>query len=229
VSNWVERLLQFRPYFEILHAISSVLSILTWVVAVPFLIITWRRAKAVKFRIFGIEATFQQGMETAAAIGAAAGKYSTLAGEQQTQLRPSALARTVESAIAAPEGRRIAGRSILWVDDNPPNNEYERRALTALGITVTNALDTEPALKQLGAAKYDLIISDMGRPSGKRAGYALLQALREREDKTPFLIYSSSNAPEHKQEAAQRGAQGATNDPLELLELVVELLTGGRE
>src|SRR5262249_33022472 len=177
--------------------------------------------------IFGIEATFQQGIETAAAIGAAAGKYSTLAGEQQTPLRPSALARTVESAIAAPSGQRITGRSILWVDDKPANNDYERRALSPLGIDVTNALHTEPALAQLGAARYDPIVSDMARPSGRRAGYGLLEALRKRGDKTPVLIYTSSNAPEHKREAADRGAQGATNDPLELLELVVGLLTGG--
>ena len=114
------------------------------------------------------------------------------------------------------------------MDDQPRNIEYERQALTALGFDVTIALDTEPALQKMSSNTYDLVISDMGRPSGARAGYTLLQALRQRGIETPFLICSSSDAPEHKQEALRRGAQGATNDPQELLELVVQILGGAQ-
>jgi CheY-like chemotaxis protein len=220
--TWLLQLIhEFRPYIELLNATSAALSIITWLVAIPLLIVAGRKSKLVRVRAFGIEATFRQGVEAAAAIAVAAERRSMA-------FRPSELARTVEAAIAPARNQRLVGKSVLWVDDNPAWHEYESRALAALEIRVTNAFDTEPALQQVSREKYDLIISDMARPSGKYAGYALLQALREGGNAIPFIVYSGSNAPEHKQEALRRGAQGATNDPQELLELVDKILVDAR-
>jgi CheY-like chemotaxis protein len=114
-------------------------------------------------------------------------------------------------------------KHILWVDDRPENNSYERGAFESIGFKFTLALSTNQALQILSRQRFAAIISDMGRKEGPREGYALLDALRSRGDQTPFFIYAGSNAPEHKREAAARGAQGSTNNPQELFESVAQL------
>ncbi len=112
-------------------------------------------------------------------------------------------------------------KQILWVDDRPDNNIYERDAFEAMGVQFTLALSTNEALGILEKEQFAAIISDMGRQEGPREGYVLLDNLRRNGDETPFFIYASSNAPKHKHEAAQHGAQGSTNHPQELFELVM--------
>ena len=67
----------------------------------------------------------------------------------------------------------------------------------------------------------DVIISDMARPPDQHAGYTLLDQLRASGNLTPFVIYSGSNAPEHRAEARRRGALGATNRASELFSYVL--------
>jgi CheY-like chemotaxis protein len=116
-------------------------------------------------------------------------------------------------------------RRILWVDDRPDNNIYERQVFESLGLTFELALSTDEALERLGHSRYGAIISDMGRPEGPQEGYRLLQAVRASDRVTPFFIYASSNDPRHKREAAGRGAQGATNSASELVDLVTQALS----
>jgi CheY-like chemotaxis protein len=113
---------------------------------------------------------------------------------------------------------------ILWVDDNPDNNAYERQAFEAVGLKFTIARATQDALKILKENDFSAIISDMGRKEGPREGYVLLDALRETGDQTPFFIYSGSNSAAHKREATEHGGQGSTNNPQELFEMVTEAL-----
>ncbi len=93
--------------------------------------------------------------------------------------------------------------------------------MLSLGMRVELAVSTEEALAALEKESFDVVISDMGRPPDPQAGYALLKAMRERGNLTPFVIYAGSNAPEHKQLARERGALGSTNRPQELLDLVL--------
>jgi len=111
-------------------------------------------------------------------------------------------------------------RKILWVDDRPQNNIHERQAFEAMGLSFTLALSTGEALGTLSREKYAAIISDMGRKEGPREGYALLDALRQMGDKTPFFIYAASNTPEHKRETVEHGGQGCTNNAKELFHMV---------
>jgi CheY-like chemotaxis protein len=110
---------------------------------------------------------------------------------------------------------------ILWVDDKPNNNIYERMAFEAVGFSLTLALSTSEALDLLKRNRYAAIISDMRRREGPREGYALLGALRHCGDQTPFFIYTSSNLPEQEVEAFERGAQGSTNEPEVLFQMVM--------
>lgn len=116
-------------------------------------------------------------------------------------------------------------RRILWVDDLPGNNVFERDVFESLGLTFDLALSTDEALKRLAHSRYGAIISDMGRREGPREGYRLLEAVRAFDNVTPFFIYASSNAPKHKREAAERGAQGSTNIANELVEMVTLALS----
>jgi DNA-binding NarL/FixJ family response regulator len=82
-------------------------------------------------------------------------------------------------------------------------------------MIVPTTMSTNDAKKRFAA-----IISDMGR----KEGYVLLDAVRANDQKTPFFIYARSNAPAHKKEAIDRGAQGSTNSVKGLLDMVVEAL-----
>lgn len=116
-------------------------------------------------------------------------------------------------------------RRILWVDDRPDNNTYERNVFESLGFKFDLARSTDEALELLRHSRYGAIISDMGRPEGPREGYRLLEAVRASDKFTHFFIYASSNKPEHKREAAERGAQGSTNRASELVDLVTQALS----
>lgn len=116
---------------------------------------------------------------------------------------------------------------VLWVDDRPDNNIYERQAFQAQGIEFSLALSTDEALEILKANKFAAIISDMGRKEGPQEGYVLLDKLRALGDKTPFVIYAGSNLPEHKKQARERGAVGSTNRADELFKLVMGAISNG--
>lgn len=121
---------------------------------------------------------------------------------------------------------REGGESqILWVDDRPENNVWERQAFMAAGAEIKLALNTTQALELLGQQDFDLVISDMGRVEGDREGYVLLDAMRQRRDKTPLVFYATSNSPAHKKETREHGGQGCTNSPTELFDLGMALIT----
>ena len=117
---------------------------------------------------------------------------------------------------------------ILWVDDRPENNVYERQAFEAVGIKFSLALSTDEALAALERQKFAAVISDMGRKEGPREGYALLDSMRANSNQTPLFFYASSNAPEHKQETREHGGQGCTNNAEELFHMVTKAVISQR-
>jgi CheY-like chemotaxis protein len=125
---------------------------------------------------------------------------------------------TKENKNASPEKW---SKRILWVDDRPENNVYERKAFESLGVIVSTALSTNEALEMIAKNNYSAIISDMGRNEGPREGYVLLEKIRKSGNRTPFFIYAGSNLPEHKKMAIEKGAQGSTNRAQELFEMVI--------
>jgi CheY-like chemotaxis protein len=127
-------------------------------------------------------------------------------------------------AAGAAQSISLVGKRILWVDDNPENNINERQALEALGLTFTLAENTTQALEKLNRESFDAVISDFKRKDDYQGGYTLLAALKERNLKIPYLIYSSSASSELEAEAKRRGALGETNRPTRLFELVIEAL-----
>jgi DNA-binding NtrC family response regulator len=98
---------------------------------------------------------------------------------------------------------------VLWADDNLQNNTFERQAFESVGIRFVLSETTRDALDILSRQSFGAIISDMGRRDGPREGYALLDALRARDDGTPLFFYSDSNAAEHRRETQEHGGKAA--------------------
>lgn len=172
----------------------------------------------------GVEASFRRKQaEAAASLGVASAKPPN-PGEEPTPTDTREIAETVERAAHRSAAKQLSHASVLWVDDSPSNNTYERQAFEAIGLQFTLARSTQEALDILKDQRFATIISDMGRPPDSRAGYTLLKAIRDSGDQTPFVIYAGSNAPEHKREAEERGAQGSTNNPRELFDLVTSAI-----
>jgi len=132
-----------------------------------------------------------------------------------------AAAKIVSEAVTSRVIRRASSARVLWVDDRPDNNIFERQSLEALGISITLALTTDEALDRIRTQTFDAIISDMGRPQDPQAGYTLLEKLRAMGNNAPYIIYASSRAPEHVAEARRRGAMGCTNRADELFQMVL--------
>ena len=78
---------------------------------------------------------------------------------------------------------------ILWVDDVPKNNEWERLTLRHLGAHVTSVTRTETAIECLEAESYDLIISDISRQDLHREGIDALPRLSAAASATAVVFY----------------------------------------
>jgi CheY-like chemotaxis protein len=154
----------------------------------------------------------------------------TAAAAKTEQASTQELQRIVESARSVGPASAVSGdgwrKQVLWVDDRPDNNIYERQAFEAVGLQFTLVESTQEAIQKLSSNRFAAIISDMGRREGPTEGYVLLDRLRQDGNSTPFFIYASSNAPQHKRETAQHGGQGNTSNPQELFEMVVKAVLG---
>ncbi|MDE6851273.1 MAG: response regulator [Lachnospiraceae bacterium] len=130
-----------------------------------------------------------------------------------------------DSITRGAEFKKNSGKKkLLWVDDRPENNVYERNTLEQYGLVFTLALSTQQALEYMKHNEFALIISDMGRKEGKHEGYVLLDAIRKNNKKIPFIIYAGSKNQAHINETLKRGGQGCTNSPRELIDLVIKNL-----
>lgn len=127
----------------------------------------------------------------------------------------------VQSALAKIAAETpLRGIQILWVDDNPKNNEFEAGHLVRLGAAVEPVLSTDDALRALRGARFDIVISDMGRRRDSRAGFTLLTRFHELQLNVPVIIYSSRFAARGREAAFRAGAFDCTNIPEELFSLV---------
>ncbi|SFL37811.1 Response regulator receiver domain-containing protein [Halogranum rubrum] len=214
-------------FFAWLELFVSLLKVAAWPIIGAYLIYQFgppvrdflEDLSELRFFGAGVEARAVREADAAAYAGAAVGSKRG----DSTDSVPKEI-RKLSRLLSEHGGTTLGGRSLLWVDDQPENNSYEREALEALGISVETCTSTDEALDQLSQREYDVVISDMGRPESDRAGYNLLEEKQESGDRTPFVIYSGSNKPEHKREARRRGAVGATAIPTELFRLVREAL-----
>jgi len=115
----------------------------------------------------------------------------------------------------------LQGARVLWVDDNPDNNLYERMTLDSLGVTIDLAFSTGEALSMLSRTKYDVVISDMERNGVTDEGLRLLRQMQERRSYLKTVLYTFNLKPET---GIPQGAFGITERPDELLHYILDIL-----
>lgn len=122
------------------------------------------------------------------------------------------------SAVAEAEQPTAGSHRILWVDDEPRNNSYLVAVIEERGSRVDVALSTEEALRKFAPARYDAIISDMGRPEGGTAGLDLANRIRSVDKETPVLIFCGTWAAHNlRDEAEASGVNFITSSGSKLL------------
>ena len=137
------------------------------------------------------------------------------------------VAKLEEQLMAAPAAKTrealapVSGKRILWVDDRPKNNSLLMATLEERGQRIDTVLSTDEAMRQLERARYDAIISDMGRPENDHAGIELTRALREKGIDLPVYIYCGTWAASNlRDEAMSAGASGITSSASSLLAML---------
>ncbi|MGC1218569.1 MAG: response regulator [Phormidesmis sp.] len=216
---------------KLIDAITQLLNVLIWPGVLIFISLRFGR----DFRQFfsnvgeltlkgaGFEASLKkkQAEVTAALAAAAAARSIRNSTHEDAEKETRNAANLVAEAVTPNTIRQASQSKILWVDDRPENNVYERQALETLGVSFVLAASTDEAIEHVSRRRFSVIISDMGRPPDPQAGYTLLDQLRASGDKTPFIIYAGSRAAKHIAKSRKHGAIGCTNNPNELFEMVL--------
>lgn len=129
-----------------------------------------------------------------------------------------------EAAKVAPLPRP---NKILWVDDRPDANVYERARVKDAGYEVLQAASTTDALRALASeGPVQLIITDMARVEAggnynTSAGLDLIENLRKADDLTPVVVYSSRRSLAPVLEKLQKLPNVSyTTSPTELINLI---------
>ncbi|MEZ4586396.1 MAG: BTAD domain-containing putative transcriptional regulator [Gemmatimonadales bacterium] len=127
------------------------------------------------------------------------------------------------SASVPPPGR------VLWVDDNPENNEAVIGVLRARGVAVTTVRTTAEALVQLEADSFHAVITDIGRYEGgdyvPEAGMDLLRRVRALRPRLPAMVCTSArSADAHRAEAVSIGAREVFDDCAAVVAAVAGIL-----
>ena len=221
-------------FVKVVEVLTKLLGVLVWPVLLAYVLVRFGPALRefffsvgeLSFKGGGFEATAKrkQAEASSALVAASVSRPGSAATPESAAREAKEAADVVANSVTRQVIRRASQSTILWVDDRPNNNVYERKALEALGVSFVLATSTDEALDKIKKQRFDVIISDMGRPPDQRAGYTLLEKLRASGNQTPFVIYAGSNAPEHKAEARSHGALGSTNRAAELFNYVIDAL-----
>ena len=156
---------------------------------------------------------------SAATIRKAAEEVPAVAGALQA-------ARSGASGLRRAEmvGNVLRGARVLWVDDHPEHNAWERELLRSLGVVIVSVESTRSAVASLKAESFDVVISDIRRDSEPVDGIDGAMRIRDVVPTLPVLFYiqdlTGTQVPEL--------ASGITNEPNELLHLVLDRLERAR-
>lgn len=115
------------------------------------------------------------------------------------QLEKGLLPREATASVTEPKPR---SKRVLWVDDRPRNNSFLVASLQDRGVQVDIALSTTEGLEALKQARYDAVISDMGRPEGETAGIDLALKMKTAAPGVPVFIYCGKWAATHLRDDA---------------------------
>jgi CheY-like chemotaxis protein len=211
---------------ELSELLSSVASLL-WPLLVMYLVVHFREPlsallKSVNggklvFKVGNIELSSNQYQEqTTKAINDMQSKIAAI----ESSLKPiGAAGCEVDSC------RPKAGKAVLWVDDIPQNNSYYVESLISDGVVVDLAVSTAEAQEKMTCRLYDVVITDIGRPEGEKAGIDLVKQIRLGNVDIPVYVFCGGWAARNlKAEALRAGANGITSSGTTLLAYVSRAL-----
>jgi len=168
------------------------------------------RGRKFTIKVAGNELTMEEASEQQRAI---VSDLQTKLAELEKRIPLSLLAP--QSAINAPTSN---SKRILWVDDNPKNNSYFIASLEERGVRVDIALSTDEALAKFKSTQYDIVVSDMGRPEGSKAGLDLTVKLKAQRPNLPIFIFCGASAARNlRDEAMKAGVTEITSSGTTLL------------
>jgi CheY-like chemotaxis protein len=135
---------------------------------------------------------------------------------------------TLVSAIATLSAPPRPAARVLWVDDRPANNEYERQLLRPHGLVFDNVVSTQEAIEQLMNDRYDLVITDLGRRGSSdrsnAAGATFLQHPAVRLGGPPVIVYAGRWAVARRAQLLRFGAAEVMANREQLVETVLRTL-----
>ncbi|MGH7572608.1 MAG: response regulator [Gemmatimonadota bacterium] len=105
----------------------------------------------------------------------------------------------------------LRGARILWVDDHPENNAWERSLLKAFGTETVSVETTRSAVAVLQRERFDVILSDITREGRRDEGIRALPRIVEAAGATRLVFYVGRLSNLRSLE----GAFGITNHPNE--------------
>jgi chemosensory pili system protein ChpA (sensor histidine kinase/response regulator) len=111
----------------------------------------------------------------------------------------------------APQGPR----RVLLVDDSISVRRFVGQMLEKAGFDVTTAADGADAITRIGAAEFDLVITDLEMP--RVNGYELIDDLRRRPSTRamPVIVLTTRAGEKHVALARQLGVEHYVTKPVE--------------
>jgi two-component system, OmpR family, response regulator QseB len=110
---------------------------------------------------------------------------------------------------------------VLLVEDDLMIAQGLVTGLKQAGFSVDHALDGTTADAALHAAKFDLMLLDLGLP--KRDGLSVLRELRHRNDATPVIILTARDEVSHRIAGLNAGADDYIVKPFDLDEVIARM------
>ena len=156
---------------------------------------------------------------SAATIRKAAEEVPAVGGALQAARSGSSGLRRAELA-----GNVLRGARVLWVDDHPEHNAWERELFRSLGVVIVSVESTRSAVVSTETESFDVVISDTRRDSEPADGIDGAMRIRDVMPTLPILFYIQDLTSTHVPEPAS----GITNEPNELLHLVLDRLERAR-
>lgn len=117
-----------------------------------------------------------------------------------------------------PARRALHGVRVLVVDDDPDTREILGAILEAFGADTTFASDVKTAAEVAGAARFDVVISDLAMPG--EDGVSLVRRLRPRYPDLPFIALSAFSMEAAGKRALEGGFEAYLSKPTDVNELV---------
>jgi hypothetical protein len=173
-----------------------------------------------------VTAFFRPKPPTSSPMAAAEEAFSVAQIERGREPRDSHTSSAIRRAKQARAS--FQGSHILWIADDLGRAAAEQRTLESLGAKLSRARDTLGALGELHGMQsassprsFDVIVSDVARHDSGTGGADELPLLKRAAPTTPVIFYVARLEPDTRRPA---GSLGITDDPGELLHLVLDVL-----